>query len=300
MANPSILLVAPPAGTEPALRERLKNLGFNCLTPDEIGNEWDKPEMILLVAGEGKSLVDSTALSKANGPLDTGLPLVLVGSFTDQIPEELDLDEALAADVSDEQLASRLHIWCRWGRMARRLKAVEANPDAEAYMDPLTGLPGNRALMTKLAAEVLRHDRYEVPVGLVLGDVADLRSIINQYGHATGDMVLKELGVALRRAIRLLDSLMRYSGDTFAIILPQAGADATAKAAIRIRNMVSNLIFRGVAPENSSPPLLKITLEVGYASLPAGESKGRGGLLAAAEASLAAERTKRQSPTISA
>lgn len=298
MADPRILLFAPDSTGTLALRNRLTALGLNCLLDGGNGGEGpERCEVIVVAAPPGRALATADLPARPRGSLLASLPLVVVG---EKIEPDVQADEIIPPGTADARLAERLRIWARWGGMSLRLREIESAAAKSPGLDPLTGLPGYGAFTLQLDTEVKRFERYRTPVGLVLGDIDGLRSVNDRYGHRTGDLVLHQVGELLRRAVRQVDMVMRYSGDTFAVLLPQADASATARAAARLRSVVANLIIRGDAASGGTSPLLKVTVHIGHASLPDESIQGRGGLLAAAEAALDRERKAQASPTITA
>jgi diguanylate cyclase (GGDEF)-like protein len=96
-----------------------------------------------------------------------------------------------------------------------------------AETDALTGLYNQRYFHETLRREVLRAQRYERNLALILFDVDDFKSINDQIGHLAGDRVLAQAADRLREAVRSVDIPCRIGGDEFAVILPEsAGADA--------------------------------------------------------------------------
>lgn len=302
MADPSILLVAQVSADGLALRDRLASLGFTCrLVNEEQAGRIPAdscPDLILVMEAEVRLLSPGDLPARSPGSTPSFVPLVLFGGPAHGRGREA--DETIPAGATDALLASRLRVWTRWGAAGRRLRELEARGVAAPALDALTGLPGYDAFTSQLDLEVKRFDRYATPVGLVLTDISGLRGVNERYGHRTGDRVLRQVGESLRGAVRQVDMVVRYSGDTFAVLLPQAGAEATVRAAARLRSLITSLIIRGDAAEGSATPLVKVGIHIGHASLPDETIRGRGGLLAAAEAALERERKAQTPPKIPA
>jgi diguanylate cyclase (GGDEF)-like protein len=98
----------------------------------------------------------------------------------------------------------------------------EARKQAET--DALTGLYNQRYFHETLRREVLRAQRYERNLALILFDVDDFKSINDQVGHLAGDRVLAQAADRLREAVRSVDVACRIGGDEFAVILPESSA----------------------------------------------------------------------------
>lgn len=298
MADPVVVLVAPAASGGAALRDRLGSLGFRCELIDSSGppRGWRAADgdFVLVLEPGGYSSPVPVLLSRRGGTRLEGLPLIVMGAMASVSPSEAaQVDEVLKAEISDLVLLERLRVWGRWGLRARKFADLEAQVRDAQELDPLTGLPGHRAFQERLDMEVKRCDRYASPVGLILADVEGMRTINERYGHRTGDRVLREVGETIRRAIRDVDMVARYEGDSFGVLLPEAVPDTTLKVVSRLRTLVSSLIFRGESQGAGAPPLLKIGILFGLAGLPDERLRGKGALLAAAEADLERERSAR-------
>src|SRR5881397_3803913 len=91
---------------------------------------------------------------------------------------------------------------------------------AEARVDPKTGLFNARYFAATLAEELGRAQRFERPLTLIMADLDLLRDINNNYGHLAGDAVLKRIAETFRTHLRHYDVPARFGGEEFAILLP--------------------------------------------------------------------------------
>lgn len=100
--------------------------------------------------------------------------------------------------------------------------------------DPLTGLLNYRELMATLAAEIRRCLRTGRGFAVLFLDVDGLKAINDRLGHGAGSRALCRMADALRDACRAADTLSRYGGDEFAVVLSEGDSDAALQAAGRI------------------------------------------------------------------
>lgn len=88
--------------------------------------------------------------------------------------------------------------------------------------DPLTGLGNRRELEARLALLTDRASRSAQPLGLVICDVDHFKRINDEAGHQAGDELLRRLAGVLARSVRTEDSIGRFGGDEFVLLLPEA------------------------------------------------------------------------------
>ena len=97
-------------------------------------------------------------------------------------------------------------------------KLREANEALEtlATSDALTGLKNRRAFKERLADEMRRATRYQLPLSLLMMDVDKFKQFNDSFGHLAGDEVLKEVAQTLMQNVRVIDFVARYGGEEFA------------------------------------------------------------------------------------
>lgn len=104
-----------------------------------------------------------------------------------------------------------------------------------ARHDPLTGTANRRYFFERAEQEFMRSSRYQTPLSITLIDVDHFKHINDQYGHATGDEVLKLLSQKISALLRENDLLARIGGEEFAILMPSTGLAGAALMAERLR-----------------------------------------------------------------
>ncbi len=117
-----------------------------------------------------------------------------------------------------------------------------------ASTDALTGLPNRRSFLKALEREQQRCSRYHTVYTVLLLDIDDFKRINDNYGHAIGDVVLKQLGTILQRTIRKVDIPCRYGGDEFLVLMPDTRIEAGEEVKKRIGKALAELAVEGVPP----------------------------------------------------
>ncbi len=112
-----------------------------------------------------------------------------------------------------------------------------------AYTDLLTNLKTRRYFFEMVRKEVSRINRYNHKLSLLLIDVDHFKQINDNYGHLTGDAVLKKIGALLQSNIRKADSAIRWGGEEFVLFLPEIGLENACFLADRLREMIYTCDF---------------------------------------------------------
>jgi diguanylate cyclase (GGDEF)-like protein len=113
--------------------------------------------------------------------------------------------------------------------------------ERQAGEDPLTGLANQRAFRRECEREFSRIERARGEVSLVMLDLDHFKAINDVHGHPYGDQVLIAVADALRAAVRVHDTVARLGGEEFAILLPDADAEAAHEFAERARSAIARI-----------------------------------------------------------
>lgn len=135
---------------------------------------------------------------------------------------------------------------------------------ALATTDVLTNLPNHRALQTLLEQECERCHRFGHPLSLLFFDGDRFKQVNDTYGHAVGDVVLRELGERASSILRAGDTVGRFGGEEFLVLLPETNEQDAQLVAERLRSAVAasplatRVVDGGIA----------VTISVGMANYP--------------------------------
>ena len=132
----------------------------------------------------------------------------------------------------------------RLQRKETELKAVIAQANEVSHTDALTYLPNRRQIVGDLQREVIFSDHYGTPLAISLLDIDHFKSINDTYGHISGDEVLRKLADELRQHIRHPDTIGRYGGEEFLLILPHSTVIAATEQAERLCKYVRSLVIQ--------------------------------------------------------
>ena len=132
------------------------------------------------------------------------------------------------------------------------------------FIDPLTRLFNQYYLSQFLPEEIKKADLSKYSLAIVMLDMDNFKSVNDTYGHLAGDEVLKQFSSVLKKTVRTTDSVIRYAGDEFILLLP--GAD-TAQAQRLCFRLVSDVSKYPFAINNGTKTVL-LTVSIGFSVYP--------------------------------
>ena len=141
--------------------------------------------------------------------------------------------------------------------------------------DSLTGLFNRRHLMESINGEVGRSRRHERSFAILMIDVDAFKAYNDAHGHQAGDEVLVQIASILQDVTRDVDTVSRYGGEEFLLLLPESDQDAAVQVAERIREQLKSRAVDGEA----------VTVSIGVAEFPL-NGDGPSKVIAAADAAL--------------
>lgn len=134
----------------------------------------------------------------------------------------------------------------------------------ESIMDQLTGIGNRRHFDRSLDKALLNHKHAKQPLSLILADIDNFKLFNDQWGHQTGDQVLRLVALAIKSNVKVTDEPCRYGGEEFAIILPNTSLAQAHSVADRMRMTVSK---REVIKRSTGDNLGRITISAGVAMM---------------------------------
>lgn len=136
--------------------------------------------------------------------------------------------------------------------------------DKFVLIDRLTGLYNYSYFRDRLEEEKERSDRFGSKVSVLLVDVDAFESFNEKFGYSKGNQLLKGVARICKEQIRAVDIPVRYSGEEFAVIMPNTGPMGAGEVAERLRSAVEQTEFEGTGKE----PVAKTTVSVGVVTYP--------------------------------
>ncbi|MFO7802754.1 MAG: diguanylate cyclase [Desulfovermiculus sp.] len=130
----------------------------------------------------------------------------------------------------------------------------------------LTGCFNRRGFTDRLDYEIKRVERTNTDLALIMFDIDYFKQVNDTFGHDVGDQVLQEIAEITSKNLRKVDTLARWGGEEFLILVPDTDGDSTWKLAERLRKIVDNHDF---------PKVGKITASFGIVQYRRGDSRDK-------------------------
>jgi diguanylate cyclase (GGDEF)-like protein len=143
--------------------------------------------------------------------------------------------------------------------LSKKLGQNPKNPQQEANHDYLTNLLNRRSFYVLAQQSVAISKRYHCDLSVVSFDIDHFKSINEQYGQSLGDKVIQKVAETIQENCRDSDSVFRFDGEAFLLLLPQTSLSEATKLAEKIRNKIAS------APTFSDKLIVEITASAGVA-----------------------------------
>jgi two-component system cell cycle response regulator len=280
---PLTILVADDEPVNRALiQRRLERQGYHVLTAQNGSEAVEKtkealPDLVILdVMMPEMDGMDACRLIKEN-ERTRDIPIIFLSARDETEMKvsglSLGANDYISKPFKAEELLARVHVAIRLKRERDRLRtnAEEASARAEvaqerAMTDALTGLLNRYGLQHVLAREHAEARRYNRPLSCLMIDLDNFKTINDTYGHAFGDLALQQVADILREVVRGSDTVFRYGGEEFLVLLPETDLEGASALGEKIRATASS------RPFGDRGQVFNLTLSVGASSLCAGES----------------------------
>ncbi len=201
-----------------------------------------------------------------------GIPIIMIttrSSTKDKVSSlEAGADDILPKPYNEIELNARIYACLRTKALQdelrqknQQLEEMLERVEILAITDPLTGLFNRRRCENVLEKEFNRTVRYRTSLSSLMIDIDHFKKVNDAYGHRVGDSVLKEVAELIRSNTRDVDTVSRWGGEEFLVLLPQTVKQSAILLASRMLKAIEQYSFSGISDG-------QITVSVGLASVP--------------------------------
>jgi len=198
---------------------------------------------------------------------------------------EAGADDYLPKPYNEIELNARIYACLRTKALQdelreknRQLEEVLLQVENLAITDPLTELFNRRQFESTIEKEFSRTKRYNSLTSCLMIDIDHFKNINDEYGHHAGDKVLKEIAKLIKSCVRETDTVARWGGEEFIILLPETKKEDALQVASKILKVVSDCKFSDIPRQ--------ITVSIGIASIPEPSIDTAGKLIHASDSAL--------------
>ncbi len=182
---------------------------------------------------------------------------------------EAGADDYLTKPFDRAELFARLNTGMRILNLEQSLKEANREIKLLSVTDPLTGAYNRSYLTEHLPRDIAMAKRYNHPFSMILCDIDHFKRINDTFGHPAGDLVLKEFVLCAKGIIREeVDTLIRYGGEEFLILLPETPPREAERVAERFREAVALMAV------SVGKSIIRFTASFGVTGFAAGGNKG--------------------------
>jgi diguanylate cyclase (GGDEF)-like protein len=201
-----------------------------------------------------------------------GIPIIMIttrSSTRDKVSSlEAGADDSLPKPYNEIELNARIYACLRTKALQdelrqknRQLEDMLERLEILAITDPLTGLFNRRRFENVLEKEFGRSVRYGTALTCLMIDIDHFKKVNDIYGHRTGDEVLREVAQFIKSSARQIDTVSRWGGEEFVILLPQTTKENGLHFASRVLEATAHHSFSNTVGE-------QLTMSIGIASVP--------------------------------
>ena len=181
---------------------------------------------------------------------------------------EIGANDYLPKPFNERELEARIYATLRTKSLQNELRKRNEElqellhkVEVMALTDPLTGLYNRRRFYESLKREFATSKRYKHPLTCIMMDIDYFKKINDEYGHMTGDEVLKGLSDLISATVREVDIVSRFGGEEFTVLLPHTTIDKSLIGAERLMDKIRKKTFKREGAK------FKITVSMGISSI---------------------------------
>ena len=247
--------------------EQIARLAANQVSSELVGKLIDHAHQSMnLAAGlVGQSRNETNAYGSA---LNKGA--AALGSGGDTAAHALELMVQLTQTMIGKTQNAELRL-AEMGNQMEALQSELAEAQFVAGSDPLTGLANRRSFQARLALAMAQATAEDTPLSVAFCDIDHFKAINDNFGHDTGDRILKMVADALAEGAGEDAFVGRFGGEEFLILFDGIMA---RRAAMRVDDIRDELSGRHLVSKTSGEPLGTVTFSAGIAQLVPGEDGG--------------------------
>jgi two-component system, cell cycle response regulator len=238
-----VLIADDEPGTRLLLATTLERLGHACVAAEDGDQAWERfleEEPAMVVTDWQMPGLDGTEIARRirERPAAAYTYVVVLTGAADESSAraamEAGADDVLLKPLDAADLERKLIAADRVTAMHRRLHA-------DARHDPLTGIGNRLRLAEDLEAVCGRVERYGHAYFVAIADVDHFKAYNDAHGHPRGDDVLRAVASSLRDTVRTGDTVYRYGGEEFVVLLRNTSVEAVPQTAERLRHAVGDV-----------------------------------------------------------
>ena len=173
---------------------------------------------------------------------------------------EAGADDYLTKPFNVHEFFARIHVGERMIRLQDRLLTAQEALRFQATHDPLTGIWNRGALFELLHAEAERVQRKGTSLSLFLIDLDHFKHVNDEFGHLTGDAILREVAQRLNTTVRLYDIVGRYGGEEFIVAAAELSGEKPHQFAERLRTAIC------ASPVRTSDLPVSVSVSIGVST----------------------------------
>ena len=169
-------------------------------------------------------------------------------------------------EVSNQKLEARLNA------SKQEIQDLQKNLEAvrtESLTDPLTQLSNRKVFDSSIAQAIADAHARNEPLSLLMTDIDHFKTFNDNYGHLTGDQVLRLVAMSVKQNVKGQDTAARYGGEEFAVVLPNTVLRSAITVADHIRRAV---MTKELMKRSTGEHLGRVTISIGVATLKKGDT----------------------------